>query len=714
MAVAARPLSPQPDLTASPATERRARVGLNALALGLVFVAAAAYHALQSRAHVAPAIFTDELLYSKLAQSIAAGEGLAIRGEPFFFPAPLAPLLQALAWLPGSVPTGYALAKAMNAIVMASAAFPAYWLARHVVRPRWALATAAATVASPALLYHGYLMSEALAYPVFFLTVAVMVRALAVPSRGWNLAVVAVSLLAVGTRTQFAVIPAAYVVAVLLRRRGELRRHALPIAVFLAAGAAVLVTGGAALGQYRGAALPSEPPLEIARWSGLTAAFLPFAAGWLVVPGALVGFAYLLARPRNRAESAFGTLAVVVAVLSVAGAGVVAALEADRPLERYVVYVPPLLFVAFFAYVERGAPRRRVYVGLAVAMGLLAWLAPFPALADNLFSFDSPTLSAYAMLAAWVGHANAATVFSGGAFAGSLLLAAVRLRARTATALGAASCALLALTGLVAYSADHRMTERSLQAWAASPPDWLDRSGTGPADYLELPGASPFYGWTLEAWNKDFRRLRRLDTTPAPFDSFPSSRVEIGRDGVLRADGRPLGPSRLVVNHYATALELEGDVLARPHPSLTLYRTAAAPRVRSLAIGLFYDRWATRIVRYQVWPGASDRGTYRVRLELPKESSAPRSVTLSLEGRVRRVVELRPGDSALVEIPAQGSPVPRLYIATDGADFVGGGTAQTRFVAVRIPLLDYVPAAGSGLATRSPSGLAPREALRAS
>ena len=125
MAVAARPLPPQPELAAAPVAARRARVGLNALALGLVFVAAAAYHALQSRAHVTPAIFTDELLYSKLAQSIAAGDGLAIRGEPFFFPAPLAPLLQALAWLPESVPTGYALAKGMNPVVMAAAAFPA-------------------------------------------------------------------------------------------------------------------------------------------------------------------------------------------------------------------------------------------------------------------------------------------------------------------------------------------------------------------------------------------------------------------------------------------------------------------------------------------------------------------------------------------------------------------------------------------------------------
>ena len=64
------------------------------LALPLLFVVAASYHAWQSTGHLTPMIFDDELLYGKLSQSIAAGHGLSIRGEPFFFPAPLAPLVQ--------------------------------------------------------------------------------------------------------------------------------------------------------------------------------------------------------------------------------------------------------------------------------------------------------------------------------------------------------------------------------------------------------------------------------------------------------------------------------------------------------------------------------------------------------------------------------------------------------------------------------------------
>jgi hypothetical protein len=77
------------------------------LALPVLFVAATAYHFLQSRGHATPTVFNDELLYSKLSQSIAAGHGLSIRGEPYFFPSPLAPLVPSPAWLLPSMTQAY-------------------------------------------------------------------------------------------------------------------------------------------------------------------------------------------------------------------------------------------------------------------------------------------------------------------------------------------------------------------------------------------------------------------------------------------------------------------------------------------------------------------------------------------------------------------------------------------------------------------------------
>ncbi|MFI4945447.1 MAG: hypothetical protein ACHP85_19415, partial [Burkholderiales bacterium] len=67
--------------------------------LVLLYAGAVAYHLVQSLGHRTPAVFTDELLFAKLAQSVADGDGFMLRGEAYFFPAPIAVLLQAPAWL---------------------------------------------------------------------------------------------------------------------------------------------------------------------------------------------------------------------------------------------------------------------------------------------------------------------------------------------------------------------------------------------------------------------------------------------------------------------------------------------------------------------------------------------------------------------------------------------------------------------------------------
>src|SRR5262249_40771716 len=200
------------------------------------------------RAHASPTVFNDELLYAKLSQAIAAGHGLAIRGQHYAFPSPVAPLLQAPAWLFGSMTEGYAAAQIAHPIVMSAAPFPAYLLPARYVRRSFALVVAAATVATPAMVYHAYLMSEAAAYPVFVLTVAVLVRAAAAPSRKLGVAVPAVCVLAAATRVQFIVLPLAYVAAVAFCGRGRRRRYALPLGL-LAGAAGLMLLVPDALGQ---------------------------------------------------------------------------------------------------------------------------------------------------------------------------------------------------------------------------------------------------------------------------------------------------------------------------------------------------------------------------------------------------------------------------------------------------------------------------------
>ena len=654
------------------------------LVLAGIYAVAVLYHWLQSRAHVTPAVFTDELLYSKLAQSIASGHWFVLRGEGVSFPAPLAILAQAPAWLIPSTPAAYAVLKAVNVAIMSAAVFPAYCLARRVARPSYALVAAAAAVAGPAMLYAPYLMSEALAYPVFLLALATMVRAIDTPSRRMEVAVVAISLGAALTRIQFVVLPLAYLAAVLLVRGA--RRHTLSLGSFLVLGALPLVTGGALLGTYLGATTLDFDPLTVFRWSGFTAALLPFVAGWLLVPGAILGLAVLVGRARNRADAAVGSLAVASIALVLLETGLVAAGEAGRSVERYAIYLLPLVAIAFFAYVERGAPWRRAYAGLALAGGCTAWLLDFPGRVVTAFSFDVPTFSAYGQTAAWIGHANAATIFAGVPLLGGIVLAALPLRRRhAAMGLGSATIALLLLSGLPAYAGDHAVTRGALELRSGDPPDWLDRAGLGRADYLQLPGGSPHYGWLLETWNRSFGRPIRLAVPRA--DGYATRTARIDRSGRLLVDGREPAAGPLVVNDYATAIDFAGDrIAARPRPGLTAYRLPAAPRVRSLANGIFFDRWAAAVVRFQAWP-QTPVGSYRVVLSLPEGVGARR---LTLEaGSEHRALTLQPGQTRVVRLPVTGVPTHALTIRTDRADYLDAGTPNARLVAVRIPAISY-------------------------
>ncbi len=676
----------EPTPLVAPVAEKSPRRALSPrLGLPLIFAVAVLYHLVQAMLHTTPAIFTDELLHSGLAQAFASGNPFEIRGEHVFFPAFLPALWQAPAWLFGDAGTAYVVAKTLNAVAMSAAVFPAYWLARRVVRPSFALLVAAMAVAAPAMLYDAYLLSEALAYPVFLVTFAILVRALETPSPRWGAAAVAVSVVAVGTRVQFVALPLVFAL-LLVARPKELRRHKTAAIGFGVLALVALVGGTALLGTYSGLALVDYPAGQVVRWAGWTAALLPFAAGIVIVPGALLGFGYGAARPRSRAEGAFARLALGVGALFLLQAGLIAAADSHRPLERYVIYLAPLAAIAFFAYAERGAPRRKLYAGIALAMGLAAWLMPFSTLADYRFSFDSPVLSAYGTLAFWFGNANAATVFAVVPLALALVVAFRPLTARTAQFFGIACICVLVSMGAVAYAGDHAMTARARTAWSAPQPDWLDRSGLGEADFLALPGGSPYFAWTLESWNRDFGRPIWLAGKAPPNDPWRSGYAEVSDAGILLVDGAPAKAGLLVVNDFATQIELQGETLDVPDNGLRLVRVPDAPQVGSLARGLYYDGWANGNLSYRTW-GHAGEGTFHVRVSLPKGVPA-RPVTFGIEGGASRTETLEPGRSVVVELP--GDAAQTLRVVTPSVELLDGG-ANPRLVGFRVDGLEFVP-----------------------
>lgn len=674
-------------VAAEPAPVARGRTAW--IPLGALYLGAVAYHCLQSLGHRTPAVFTDELLFAKLAQSVAGGDGFVLRGETFFFPAPVAVLIQAVAWLLPDAETAYEAAKVLNAVVMAAAVFPAYWLARQLTGRRASLLVSGAAVAAPGLLYHSYLMTDAAGYPAFLLALAVMTRALARPSRGWELAVVGSSLLAVLTRTQFVILPLAYLVAVAVVGRSmregvrsSFARHRLSTGALAAMGLLGALTGGVVLGSYLDVVDVDYPLGELLRWSALSAGILPFSLGWLVAPGALLGIGCLLTRPHTRGEAGFAALAAAVVPLLVLEAALIATGDSGRVMERYLVYLVAPAFVAFLAYVERGAPRRLLHAALALTLGAVALVYPLATEADYRFSFDSPTLSAFGELAWWLTDGDAAAIFAGTGLLASLVVAGLAVSRRVGPGVAAAGVCLLAVVGAGAYHADRAMTSRTLATFAASPPDWLDESGLGRSDYLALPGAQAHSGWNLETWNRQF--ARPISLRPEEEDNYGFAHARVEADGRLGLATTPT----LVVNDFGSAAELDGTIAARPRPGLTVWRLNGEARLRWLAEGVHPDGWAAAIVRYRVWNRAGG-GVYRLRLSLPA-GRATRIVTLKVEGGASKTVSLAGGKRVDVQLEAGDAPLPgMLEIQTDRSNFEGQGGPAPRLVAVRVSDLDY-------------------------
>ncbi len=677
-------MSAVPSTVAPPAARISVRALAWRLALPSLFLASCAFQILQSRGHVTPSVFEDELLYPKLSQSIAAGHWMEIRGEHFWFPSIVAPLLQAPAWLLDSMTASYTYAKALNAVVMSAAVVPAYWIARLVVRRSFALVVAAATVASPAMVYHPYLMTEAAGYPVFLLAVYVFVRAAAEPSRRLGIAVPAVWLLAAATRMQFAVLPLAYVAAVAVC--GRWRRQALPFGLFLALGGTVVLLPGA-LGQYARASEGHYAPGAVAHWMLTNGALLPYSVGLAVVPGALLGVGYALFHPRFRAERAFAAVALTTTVLTIGEAALVSAGEGRRPIERYLFYVTPLVFTGFFAYVERGAPRRIVQLGIAGALGLLLSQFSLSGLTGTAaFFFDSVTETAYANTAFRIGLPNASLLFALLPLAlGALAVVAPLGRAKAALFVAFAAIAVELAGGSAVASTDQLVSGFTHRTYSSNPPNWLDESGLGPARYVVLPHADPFVDDDLESWNRNIRGVVLLQT--APQDRFARSVGRVRSDGTLEIDDRPAAPQLLVFNTTGSAVGLEGRVVARPRPGLVAYRIPRGAHVRWLASGLSPDGWTGTRLRYRVWPARpSASGAYRLTLSLPA-GEKPRMAELVVAGGAPRHFTIRGGDTLRLRVPVRGVQPPLLQLSMQAPPGPFGG----RTLGVRVPSLGYVP-----------------------
>jgi len=118
-----------------------------------------------------PVIFADEISYWEMARSFHRFGNF----EMYFMRGHLPTVLYSVAISPAFVwnppKTEYLVVKLTSSLLMASAVFPAYGLAREFLDHKWALIVALMTALAPGGMYSGLVMAENLFFPMFVLTV---------------------------------------------------------------------------------------------------------------------------------------------------------------------------------------------------------------------------------------------------------------------------------------------------------------------------------------------------------------------------------------------------------------------------------------------------------------------------------------------------------------------------------------------------------------
>ncbi|MFL6066178.1 MAG: glycosyltransferase family 39 protein [Gaiellaceae bacterium] len=567
----------------------------------IVMVSAASRFAL-ARGMVAPWIMVDELVYSELAKSFAASGHFAIRGVAaggsygFVYPVLVSPAYR----LFDSVPDAYVAAKAINSVVMSLAALPAYFLARRVLNPPFALVGAALSVALPSLVYTGTVMTENAFYPVFLCVALVLVRMLERPTRANQLGVLAVCALAYGTRQQALALFAAVLTAPLLlglRRLGRFRTLYIAAGAVAVVALVVEVTRGRSplslLGAYETAGRHSYSVGAVAKWLLWHVAELDLYLGVVPVAAFIVlAFAWRRLDTSQRAFMAGAAALTAWLLLEVAAFATLPGVA--RVEERNTFYVAPLFLIALLLWVQLGAPRPRlVAAGSAVAAALLVATLPFPRLIRSEITSDTLALVPWwKVQEQGLGLHDVRLVATVCALAGAALFLFVPQRWALALPL-----LVLAYFSVVQQPVQARAELASHNARAAGVGgrlDWIDAAVPKGASVgvLWSGHVDPHVVWENEFFNRSVGPVYDV-AQPIP-GNLPSTSVHVEIGGVVQPQ-----PSQPLLLSDGT-FDLHGTRLTADSPKgVSLWRSS--PRVQAVTrvAGLYpNDNWSGPFVAY--------------------------------------------------------------------------------------------------------------------
>lgn len=603
-----------------------------------------------------PYYLPDEYIYPSLARSFAEHGRPLIRGAAVQFPALLDPIVTAPVWLFTNDPlTAFRVTQGMHAVFFSLAAIPAYLLCRRLDLPKWVgITVAALTVAVPDGVYSSTMLADPLAYPLVLAAVYAGVCVVTDPTLRAQLGFTVFSALAVAARIQYVVVPLAVLGAELVADRGNVlrsvRRLWLSLALLIVPPLALFATLGSdrLFGVYANGDRAIHP-MSVLHWIGREVMLLTYSSGWAIVPGALAGLALALFRSRRRAELAFAVTTVLLACGLLLEAAQIADTDSQRFQERYLFAILPLLATAFGLYVKRGLPWRIPVGLLSAALLLLAARIPLSGYAAAHNKDDSPTLWAVLRLEGLISVGNGSLAVALVAAALSVLAALVAFRKLPAAfallAAVAAGCALSA----GATSFDQR-TSKSLRNTLPADVRWVDHARLGAVDLVAPPGSRQEQSWQQLFWNTSVKRLLLLGSPP--IDQFDAKRVRIASDGRLLVAGRTVRRP-LLVQTYASTVQLTGVERVRHELIFDLYRPAGTPRLRLLAAGRYADRWLAPKGTVTVWTKSG--GTLELLLSLPRKTQAT-SIHFTARG-LDRTVRVRPGSRIPLSfrVPAGGA-----------------------------------------------------------
>jgi hypothetical protein len=656
-----------------------------------------------------PNYFVDEYLYAELARSLLETGRPTVRGIDFVFPSLLQPILTAPAWLANDVLVSYRLTQALGALAMSLVAVPVFLLGRRLGLGRpLALAAAALSLAVPDLLYASWVMAEPFAYPLFVAAVLTGTAAIAEPSRRRGILFVAFAGLAAFARVQFAVLPFCFAAAVLIvglrerRVRAAIREQALALGVF-AGGAVVVALAGLdrVLGLYRSALDGRADPVELAERIGLNALVLAYSSGWILVPGALLGLALVLGRPRSRAELAFGALFATTAIALLLEASLVGAVGLAQ--ERYVFYVLPLAVLAFCLYAARGWPARThlaLLVSVLIAASAQVPLAGFTAVDGKS---QSPFLLAAFRLEEALGSPGSGSLAIAAA-AAVFGVVSILLSTRPALATPLVLCVALAASlaasaGAVAF--DNRNAAAVRAAYLPDEPSWVDQAGFDRVTLVRGPDGVRTEAMEQLFWNRSIDRVVLLPAAD-DVDHFSSPRLAVARDGSLLAGNRALeGP--VLVDGYGGTIRLANADRIASTQSYTLWSPRTAAQMSLYLAGRYSDGWLAAIGRMYLWPERKGEPIGRrvsLTVTAPPESEGMTIRFQEAGARRPRDLRLTPGRPETISFDVCSSVPWHVTYTSSVRGFVG-----TRVVSAHAGEPHVVPIACSPTASRAPAAL---------